>query len=1286
MQNDLLDVDHLVMARDRHHLNLLAKQKGKQAQQYIHAFERSNHKVKARVDKLPKIRLNQDLPVTQYAEQLITAIQQHQVVIVAGETGSGKTTQLPQIAMLAGRGLTGMIGHTQPRRLAARTVSQRIAEEVGEKLGQSIGFKVRFNEQGSNDSIVRVMTDGILLAELVHDRYLLKYDTIIIDEAHERSLNIDFIMGYLKQLLKKRPDLKIIITSATLDVNRFSQYFHQAPIFEVEGRSYPVELRYRPISEMAIGSSDDDAFDAFEELLPRAVVNAVEECFADADGSGRPEHADILIFASTEREIRELQETLQKYGPRHTEILPLYARLALSEQQKIFHPSGRGRRIIIATNVAETALTVPNIRYVIDSGFARISRYNYRSRVQRLPIEAISQAAANQRKGRCGRVSAGVCIRLYSEDDFLSRPEFTEPEIKRTNLASVILQMNSLGLGELEQFDFIEPPDYRLVNDGRKLLIELGALSDKKSTLTKVGQMMARMPIDPRLARMIVGGAHFGVLQEVLIIVSALAVQDPRERPADKQTQADQKHALFKQADSDFLFYLKLWETLESTDEVMSENKRRQFVRQHFLSSLRLREWKQTYTQLVSLAESLNFSFNEKPASYENLHRALLTGLLSFIANKTDEKNVYMAVKQQKARIFPASTLHKAGVSWVMAFEMVETSQVYLRGLAKIEPEWILLAARDLLKYHYFEPHWSKKTGIVHSYVQITLFGLIIEPKRLTNFEKIDQPAAHEIFLRDGLTTGNLGITPPFLKHNLLKLQEVERVEDKLRRRDLVVDEETIFQFYASKVPTDIASRKSFEDWRATVEASDPRCLYISESTLWMDDRPRTQQFPDYLHNGGLRFSTSYRFDPSHDEDGATVKVPLQALAQVDANMWSWGIPGWRLDLIDALLKSLPKDKRRQIVPIPDTAKRLNQGVDAIHLQQHIFKYLAFALRGEQITEKDFSFDRVEQYLIPLIKVVDEKGRVIEKGRDLEELQARCRLETQKPILHSDQERTQFPEDFVFESSKKITGVLVKQYQALVPKRKFTEIKSKEDAGVVLHSFHDEKEALRLHKEGVICLLYTQLGDMIRQLKKQITRPLALAYSPLGDKVQLENMLIYATLDDVVSQIDIPKQYDDFVKLQLQVKQNFLSHGQKVLSQFIDVYTDWQKVRSQLARLDDQIFGVCIDDIEDQLALMDLQDFAYKQPVSLWQEFPRYLKALLVRLDRLPNNLTKDLAAIDEIDPWMEKLFDESRLGKQHDFYKMVEEFRISLFSQPMKTKIAVSPKRLQQAWNQWVS
>ncbi len=1328
-----------VMAKDRHRLSRLKKdlQKFKKAtstneqsvekitvaeEKYQQLLHSSHEKVIERQSRLPEISLNQDLPVSQYADKLIEAIQQHQVIIVAGETGSGKTTQLPQIAMLAGCGLTGLIGHTQPRRLAARSVSQRIAEELKEPLGKSISFKVRFNEQGNQDSFVRLMTDGILLAELAHDRYLTKYDTIIIDEAHERSLNIDFILGYVKNILPKRPDLKIIVTSATLDVNRFSQYFHDAPIFEVEGRSFPVEVRYRPISEMTIGGSDDDEFDDFEENLPRAVVQAVEECFADAEAKGHPEYADILVFSSTEQEIRELQETLEKYGPRHTEVLPLYARLALSEQQKIFSPSGKGRRIIIATNVAETALTVPNIRYVIDSGFARISRYSYRSRVQRLPIEAISQAAANQRKGRCGRIAAGVCIRLYSEEDFQSRPEFTEPEIKRTNLASVILQMQSLGLGNLEQFDFIEPPDHRLVNDGRKLLIELGALNERKDELTKVGQTMSKMPIDPRLARMLVGGAHFGVLAETLVIVSALAVQDPRERPADKQTQADQKHALFKEADSDFLFYLKLWNTLDNLkkEHQLSENKRRQFARQHFLSWLRLREWRQTYQQLREMTEQLGMSINDmtngnsktgaeknsekskeqstgQNANYENLHRALLTGLLSFIAQKTDERNVYQAVRQQKARIFPASSLHKAQVPWVMAFEMVETSQVFIRTLAKIEPEWILLAARDLLKYHYFEPHWSKKNGVVNAYAQISLFGLIIQAKQLVNFEKIDVEASHEIFLRDALVANQLGQNPPFLVHNVQKLQEVERVEDKLRRRDLIVDEEALYQFYAERIPKDVASRRSFDEWRASVEPKQPKILFFDENALWQSDRPTTNQFPDFIHNGQLRFAVNYRFDPSHDEDGAVVTIPVQALSQIDQARWSWGIAGWRLELIEALLKNLPKDKRRQLVPIPDTARKIHQNLSEQDLKKHICDVLAFKLRAEQILATDFSLESLPNYLLPLIKVIDDRKKIIAHGRDLDELQARCQLQTQRPVIESKGAFTEFPQDFVFESATKVSGVVVQCYQALAPKVAFQDVDLNDKTiGVVIQQFHDVEQATQVHREGLIHLIHLQLGDLERQLKKQISKPFALAFAPLGNKQKLEQILIYATLqrclDEHALAVDREQlktvnhadatDAQSFDKLLQFCKQQFLSIGQTVLQTLSEIYLTWQSIRQMLLTVDINVFARSVDDIEDQLDLMQLEDFVYQQKNAIWLEYPRYLAALQLRLERLAHNLNKDQDAIEIIDPWMDKLFNTPRKHTQ-DFYPLVEELRISLFAQPMKTKFAISSKRLQKAWDE---
>ncbi|MEC7118349.1 MAG: ATP-dependent RNA helicase HrpA [Pseudomonadota bacterium] len=1260
-----------VMARDRHRLSRLKFGKQADPEKYAALLEKSNAEVEARRSRLPNIQLNLDLPVSQYAAELTQAIIDHQVVIIAGETGSGKTTQLPKIAMLAGRGVTGIIGHTQPRRLAARSVSQRIAEELGEPLGKSVGFKVRFNETGDHNAIIRLMTDGILLAELGHDRFLTKYDTIIIDEAHERSLNIDFILGYVRQLLPKRPDLKVIITSATLDVERFSDYFNGAPIFQVEGRSFPVEVRYRPISELPVGGSDDDEFDNVEENLPRAVVSAVEECYQDADSKGYAQHADILIFASTEQEIRELQDTLQRFGPKHTEILPLYARLALAEQQKIFNPSGKGRRIIIATNVAETALTVPNIRYVIDSGFARISRYSYRSRVQRLPIEAISQAAANQRKGRCGRVAAGVCIRLYSEEDFLGRSEFTEPEIRRTNLASVILQMENLRLGDIDQFSFIQPPDHRLVGDGRKLLVELGALVDGQSGLTKIGQQMAKMPIDPRLSRMILGGAHFGVLKETLIIVSALAVQDPRERPADKQTQADQKHALFKEADSDFLFYLKLWDTLQAQRGDMTERQRREFARQHFLSWLRLREWRQTHQQLSEMAEQLKLSWNEQPASYDNLHQALLTGLLSFVAQKTDQRGEYLAVRQQKAKIFPASGLHKLATPWVMAFEVVETSQVYMRTLAKIEPEWIIAAARGLLKYHYFEPHWSKKAGKVKAYAQISLFGLIIQSKQLCDYEKIDLAEAHEIFLRDALATGELGIEPPFIKHNRQMIENVQRIEDKLRRRDLLVDEEALYQFYKARVPAQIAARRAFEDWRGEIEKSNPQALFLTEADILNDDLPDTQAFPELWQIGNLKLPTRYVFNPNGDDDGAIVSVPMQALAQLDGKALAWGVAGWRAELVEALLKSLPKEHRRKLVPIPDTADKilpkLNPAASASLLAQ-----LVQALAGHGISEKDFQWSQVPLHLRPLVQVVDEKKRLIAEGRDLDELKARCRVQTSAPLQQHAGEYREFPPQFCFEVEKVVAGLAMRQFQALVA------LESPE-SGVVVQSFSDERTARLAHRQGVLRLFALQLGDLSRQLKKQLPKNLILTFSPLGDKSQLEALLLQASLDATFA--DTPYTADAFAEQLRRDKPRFLSVGQTVLAELTEIFVQWQTIRRQMLSFDLAVFGESIHDIEDQLDALHLDDFVYRIDVQHWRQYPRYLKALAVRLERLPNNLTKDLQAVRQLDPHMARLSGRENETALAEYRWAVEELRISLFAQPMKTLGAVSPKRLDKLW-----
>ena len=1340
----------------------------KKRAQYDKIKNRSQQTVQARIDSIPQdlpAKLNLDLPVSQRADDLIQAIIDHQVIIVAGETGSGKTTQLPKLAMLAGRGIRGQIGHTQPRRLAARSVSNRIAEELGEKLGNTVSFKIRFNEEGTAQSVIKLMTDGILLAELSHDRFLSKYDTIIIDEAHERSLNIDFIMGYLKKLLPKRPDLKVIITSATLDTKRFSEYFSRydakskrqipAPIFNVEGRSFPVEVRYRPLTDEPVTSSDDDSYDDFEENLPRAVVAAVEECFHDAQSKGHADQADILIFAATEAEIRETQEVLERHGPKHTEVLPLFARQTYEEQQRIFAPSGRGRRIVIATNVAETALTVPGIRYVVDLGFARISRYSYRSRVQRLPIEAISQAAANQRKGRCGRVAPGVCIRLYSEEDFNGRPEFTEPEILRTNLASVILQMANLHLGSVDDFEFIEPPDSRLVTDGHKLLDELGAITAKNDKavnnasskskrqgldhlhLTATGQKMARMPIDPRLARMLVAGSDFDCIREMLIVVAALAVQDPRERPANKRQQADQKHAEFRQDDSDFLFYLTLWKALFESDEhgnKLSGNQRKQFTKKNYLSFPRVREWHQTHRQLVQMVTDLKLtdvsdikgsSNNDntknsknsakalangsdptgvddeeiKAVKYANLHRALMTGLLSTIAHKTESRGEYLAARQQKAKIFPASTVFKQIPPWVMAFEVVETSQVFMRTVAKIEPEWIISAAGDLLKYHYFESHWSKKTGRVKAYAQISLFGLIIIPKQLTNYEQVNLIESREIFIRDGLVTGNLGRQAPFLQHNMDKIAHVERIEDKLRRRDLLVDEETLYQFYDKKIPEHIASRQSFEDWRAEMEKSDTQYLFFTDDDVLNSQAPTTGDFPEVWQLGDLKLPLRYIFDPSSDDDGVTIRVPLAALPQLDAIELLWGVPGWRYELVLQLLKSLPKDIRRQIVPIPDMADSL---FDELQPQgeQGLLKQLCHALNRRgimSVTPDKFSPSSIDRYLQPQISVVDDKNRVIEKGRDLQTLQIRHASETSQAITEQQGAHTEFPEHFAFSKNRHSAGVVMKQFSALVA--------DEAGAAVSIHHYTDVNAALQAHRIGVLTLIKSKLGAKKKQLTSQVDKIFKLAFAPLGDMEKLKTIIIDAAVDATLEEhyvlfdhsSDLPESADriaiglseelpftaeEYQQTEKVIISNFLLIGQDVIKTLKNVYTRWQRIRQSLLMLDREIFGESIDDIEDQLEDLHLADFVYRMDYSHWQQYPRYLEALELRLERLEHNLEADLDGVYALDIHMERLGNRASDTAISDYRWMVEEYRIQLFAQPMKTRMAVSPKRLSKAWD----
>ena len=1062
--------------------------------------------------------------------------------------------------------------------------------------------------------------------------------------------------------------------------------------------------------------------------------------FHEAD---RPKATDLMLELADEYGQPFVHSYRTEYGQLIRRRVYAYTKgMTYEEQQRIFQPSGRGRRIVIATNVAETALTVPGIRYVIDLGFARISRYSYRSRVQRLPIEAISQAAANQRKGRCGRVAPGVCIRLYSEEDFNGRPEFTEPEILRTNLASVILQMANLRLGSVDDFDFIEPPDSRLVTDGHKLLDELGAITSKKDStqdkrnpskrqkgldhlrLTATGQKMARMPIDPRLARMLVAGSDFDCIREMLIVVAALAVQDPRERPANKRTQADQKHAVFRQDDSDFLFYLSLWKALFEKDEdgnKLSGNQRKQFAKKNYLSFPRVREWHQTHRQLLQMVTDLklidtsdaqasdkNVAKNDptaiedealKAVKYANLHRALLTGLLSIIAHKTESRGEYLAARQQKAKIFPASTVFKQIPPWVMAFEMVETSQVFMRTVAKIEPEWIISAAGNLLKYHYFEPHWSKKTGRVKAYAQISLFGLIIISKQLTNYEQVNLVESREIFIRDGLVTGNFGRNAPFLQHNMDKIAHVERIEDKLRRRDLLVDEETLYQFYDKKIPEHVASRKTFEDWRAEVEKNDAKYLFFTDEDVLTSQAPTTGDFPEVWKLGDLKLPLRYVFDPASDDDGVTIRVPLAALPQLDAIELLWGVPGWRYELVLQLLKSLPKDIRRQIVPIPDTADNL---FDELQQQggQGLLKQLCQALNRRgimSVTPESFSPSTIDRYLQPQICVVDDKNRIIEKGRDLQTLQIRHASETSQAVNEQQGAHTEFPEHFTFSKNHHSAGVVMKQFAALVA----------DEAGeaVSIHQYTDVNAALQAHRIGVLTLIKGKLGAKKKQLTSQVDKIFKLAFAPLGDMEKLKTIVIDATLDATLEEHyvlfdhteSLPESADDiavglseelpftpeeYAQTLEVVLNNFLLTGQSVIKTLKNVYTRWQRIRQSLLMLDREIFGESIDDIEDQLEDLYLADFVYRMDYSHWQQYPRYLEALEIRLERLEHNLDADLDGVYALDLHMERLAGRADKEAISEYRWMVEEYRIQLFAQPMKTRVAVSPKRLSKMWD----
>ena len=1239
----------------------------------------AQQRLAARQARLPKPSFDEALPISQRRDGIANALQNHQVIVVCGETGSGKTTQLPKICLQLGLGLRGLIGHTQPRRIAARAVTARLQTELNDQSKQLVGYKIRFSDRTHPDAFIKLMTDGILLAETQGDRLLEQYEVIIVDEAHERSLNIDFLLGYLKRLLPQRPDLKVIITSATIDPERFSKQFDNAPIIEVSGRSYPVEVRYRPLL-----SEDEDQRDLDQQ---EAITAAVDELCA-----GGPENTgDILVFLSGEREIRETAETLRKHKLRDTEILPLYARLSASEQNRAFqsHP---GRRIVLATNVAETSLTVPGIRYVIDTGLARISRYSHRSKVQRLPIEKISQASAAQRAGRCGRLSAGICIRLYDEHDFKSRSEFTDPEILRTNLAAVILQMCALRLGEVTEFPFIDPPDRRLINDGFKLLFELGAV-DAKHQITSCGKQLARLPIDPRLGRMILAAQNEGALNEVLIIASALAIQDPRERPLDKQQASDEKHRRFRDPDSDFVSLLNLWTYYHEQARHLSKSKLRQLCRNEFLSYLRMREWHDLHQQLHALVTEMGFRPNQQEAAYPAIHKALLSGLLGQIGVKLEDQ-IWLGARQRKFFIFPGSGLFKKGPKWLMAAELVETSKLYARTVARLDPSWIEPLAKHLVKRSYSEPHWQKKPAQIGAKERVTLYGLPIIIGRRVNFGPIDPELSRELFIRHALVEGDFHCNAPFFRHNQELIHELSELEEKTRRRDLLVTEQAVFDFYDQRIPEGIYSGAHFERWRRDAEKTQPQLLFLQqEDLLAQDPEPNAaERFPESLRLDGLELPLSYRFDPTAPDDGVTVTIPLPVLNQIDPRRLEWLIPGLLDQRMAALLKSLPKQLRKNFVPVPDYVRALQNALKPgpVSLTRMMSERLQ-EMTGAQIPDEAWRPDALPDYLKMRVQVIGTDGKILAQGRDLALIQEQLREQAEHSFASLNQH--EFERDSinswnfgdlpnVLEFAR--NGVQFKGYPALVV----------EGERLALRLLDEPGKAETALRQGLRKLARLQLRNKIKYLQRNLPefQRLSLRYIGIGTQAELFADLIDAIIDRACFQGHLPRRQAEFEACLVQGRAALLVSANELCTWTARVLEQHQKIRTQLSGDYPVSWTEAVADIQDQLERLVYPGFISTTPAP-WRDYlPRYLKAIELRLDKLRYAPDKDRQRMGIILPLWEAYKtahmahakrNQAASDALQEFRWLLEELRVSLFAQELKTSQPVSAKRLDTLWRE---
>ena len=1238
-------------------------------------LEKARGRALLRQQNIPQLHYP-DLPVTDKRHDIADAIRKHQVVIVAGETGSGKTTQLPKICIEAGRGLQGMIGHTQPRRLAARTVAARIAEELHCELGSHVGYKVRFHDQVNESSYIKLMTDGILLAEIQNDRMLTQYDTIIIDEAHERSLNIDFILGYLKQLLPKRPDLKLIITSATIDPQRFSRHFSNAPVIEVSGRTYPVEVRYRPWQE----EEDSDPL--------QGLFNAVDELCVEGLG-------DILIFMNGEREIRDTADALRKRNLRDTEILPLYSRLSNAEQNRIFSPHA-GRRIVLATNVAETSLTVPGIRYVIDPGTARISRYSYKTKVQRLPIEPVSQASANQRKGRCGRVAAGICIRLYSELDFLGRPEFTDPEILRTNLASVILQMLALGLGDMSRFPFVEAPDSRHIKDGLRLLEELGAISGsiegKQSLrLTPLGRQLARVPLDPRLARMVLAAPQFGCLEEILIITSALSIQDPRERPMDKQQASDEKHRRFEDKDSDFQAFLNLWNYVQEQQDTLSQNQFRKQCQKEFLSYLRLREWQDIHYQVRQATRELSLTINQDAAPEQAIHSAILTGLLSHIGVKDGDKSEYIGARNARFMIFPGSGLFKKPPKWSMVAELTETSRLYGRTAARIQPEWIEPLAQHLIKKNYSDPRWSKKAGAVLASEKVTLYGITLVADREVQYGTIDPVVSRELFIRRALVEGDFETRHRFFAENRKLLAEVEALEAKSRRRDILVDDETLYLFYDAHIPADVVSARHFDSWWKVASKETPELLNFEREMLLQGDASHINEhdYPNQWTQGRLKFRLSYQFEPGEEADGVTVHIPLPLLNQVEPLGFDWLIPGMRHELLIALIKSLPKQWRKNFVPAPNYADALlasispEQGplLDAVERQLK-------RMSGLTVPRECWDWNAIPDHLKMTFRVIDDKRRKVAESKDLLLLKEQLREQVQQTLSQvADDDIEQegltlwsfgpLPQQY----SQKRGGFEVKAYPALVDQKD----------SVAIQLFDSPAAQQSAMWAGQRRLVLLNVPSPIKYLQEKLPNKakLGLYFTPFGKVADLIDDCIACGCDQLMQQHGGLSWDSDTFQQQKELIRGELNEAVvKIAAQVEQILTAAHGIRKQFKGKMTLELAFSHSDIQAQLERLIHKGFVTETGAARLPDLLRYMKGIERRMEKIPVDANRDrmyMLKVQHAEQAYQQLLGKLPKGQAipeevRNIRWMIEELRISYFAQVLGTPYAVSDKRVLQA------